>query len=163
MVRFQAGGETITCTTEHPFYVQGKGWVAAQDLKPNDKLELRDGEDAFVDAVRYEKLDKPIPVFNFEVEGFHTYFVGVGCILVHNLCKQQTVAKEGKYSAKVSVGGENNRHVPHAHIFNKYEKIASVDKNGSLLTGSLDRKARVFIKNHLDEISAGIEKYYTLK
>ena len=68
--------------------MQGKGWVAAQDLKPNDKLELRDGEDAFVDAVRYEKLDKPIPVFNFEVEGFHTYFVGTSCVLVHNMCAQ---------------------------------------------------------------------------
>ena len=66
--------------------MQGKGWVAAQDLKPNDKLELRDGEDAFVDAVRYEKLDKPIPVFNFEVEGFHTYYVGADCVLVHNKC-----------------------------------------------------------------------------
>lgn len=87
LVHIQVGGETITCTTEHPFYVQSKGWVAAQDLKPNDKLELRDGEDAFVDAVRYEKLDKPIPVFNFEVEGFHTYYVGAGCVLVHNLCK----------------------------------------------------------------------------
>ena len=62
-------------------------YFAAQDLKPIDKLELRDGEDAFVDAVRYEKLDKPIPVFNFEVEGFHTYYVGAGCVLVHNTCK----------------------------------------------------------------------------
>ena len=61
-------------------------YFAAQDLKLNDKLELRDGEDAFVDAVRYEKLDKPIPVFNFEVEGFHTYYVGDSCVLVHNTC-----------------------------------------------------------------------------
>lgn len=98
LIHVQVGGETITCTTEHPFYVQGKGWVAAQNLKPNDKLELRDGEDAFVDAVRYEKLNKPIPVFNFEVEGFHTYFVGGGCVLVHNKCTpdQGALDKLGK-------------------------------------------------------------------
>ncbi|MBQ4157014.1 MAG: type IV secretion protein Rhs, partial [Clostridia bacterium] len=52
LVHVQVNGETITCTTEHPFYVQGKGWLAAKDLKLNDKLELQNGEDAFVDAIR---------------------------------------------------------------------------------------------------------------
>ena len=86
LVHVQVNGETITCTTEHPFYVQGRGWVAAKDLQLNDKLELQNGEDAFVDAIRREKLAKPIQVFNFEVEDFHTYYVGTGCVLVHNLC-----------------------------------------------------------------------------
>ena len=27
-----------------------------------------------------------LKVYNFEVEDFHTYFVGTGCILVHNMC-----------------------------------------------------------------------------
>jgi hypothetical protein len=85
-IHVQVNGETITCTTGHPFYVQGKGRVAAKKLKLNDKLELQNGEDAFVDAIRREKLDQPIQVFNFEVEDFHTYFVGAGCVLVHNLC-----------------------------------------------------------------------------
>lgn len=66
--------------------MQGKGWVAAKDLKLNDKLELQNGEDAFVDAIHREKLAEPIQVFNFEVEDFHTYYVGAGCVLVHNLC-----------------------------------------------------------------------------
>ena len=87
LVHVQVNGETITCTTEHPFYVQGKGWVAAKDLKLNDKLELQNGEDAFVDAIRREKLAESVQVFNFEVEDFHTYFVSAGCVLVHNLCK----------------------------------------------------------------------------
>lgn len=66
--------------------MQGKGWVAAKDLKLNDKLELQNGEDAFVDAIRREKLVEPIYVFNFEVEDFHTYYVGTDCVLVHNDC-----------------------------------------------------------------------------
>ncbi len=66
--------------------MQGKGRVAAKKLKLNDRLELQNGEDAFVDAIRREKLDQPIQVFNFEVEDFHIYFVGAGCVLVHNLC-----------------------------------------------------------------------------
>lgn len=86
LVHVQINGEIITCTTEHPFYVQGMGWVAAKDLKSNDKLELQSGEDAFVDEVRCERLCKPILVYNFEVEDFHTYFVGGYCVLVHNAC-----------------------------------------------------------------------------
>ena len=27
LVHVQVNGATITCTTEHPFYVRGKGWV----------------------------------------------------------------------------------------------------------------------------------------
>ena len=86
--RYNACGKPlITCTTEHPFYVHGKGWVAAQKLRVGNKIELQDGEDAYVDAVKYEKLAVPIQVYNFEVDEFHTYFVGGTCVLVHNMCK----------------------------------------------------------------------------
>ena len=44
------------------------------------------GEDAFVDAIRCEKLAEPIQVFNFEVEDFHTYYVSASCVLIHNIC-----------------------------------------------------------------------------
>ena len=86
LVHVQVGDETITCTTEHPFYVHDKGWVAAIDLKPHDQLELRNGKASFVHSIRIEKLDQPIQVYNFEVEDFHTYFVGENCVLVHNSC-----------------------------------------------------------------------------
>ena len=36
-------------------------------------------------TVRHEKLETPIQVYNFEVEDFHTYYVGSDCILVHNV------------------------------------------------------------------------------
>ena len=87
LVHVQVGDETITCTTEHSFYVHDKGWVAAIDLKPHDQLELRNGKASFVHSIRIEKLDQPIQVYNFEVEDFHTYFVGENCVLVHNMCK----------------------------------------------------------------------------
>jgi len=86
LVHVQVNGETITSTTGHPFYVQGKGWVAAKDLKVNDKLELQSGKDAFVEGIWFEKLAESVNVYNFEVEDFHTYFVGERCVLVHNKC-----------------------------------------------------------------------------
>ena len=66
--------------------LHSKGWVAAIDLKPHDRLELQNGKAAFVHSVRIEKLDQPIQVYNFEVEDFHTYFVGENRVLVHNGC-----------------------------------------------------------------------------
>ena len=103
LVHVQVNGETITCTTEHPFYVQGKGWIAAKDLKIGDKLELQNGEDAFVDTIRREKLAEPIQVFNFEVEDFHTYYVGAGCVLVHNVCSNSpnALGKAGEMKAGI--------------------------------------------------------------
>ena len=93
LVHIWVNGEIITCTTEHPFYVHGKGWVAAIGLKPHDQLELWSDKAAFVHSIRIEKLDQSIQVYNFEVEDFHTYFVGENCVLMHNVCKIPGVLK----------------------------------------------------------------------
>lgn len=86
LVHLQIKGETITTTVGHPFFVQGKGWVAAKELVVGDKLKLLDGGEAYVDAIATEQCAEPVKVYNFEVEDFHTYFVGTGCILVYNMC-----------------------------------------------------------------------------
>ena len=62
-----------------PFYVHDKGWIAAQRLAVGDQIELQSGEEAYVDAIEHEKLTVPIQVYNFEVEEFHTYYVGGAC------------------------------------------------------------------------------------
>lgn len=49
----------------------------------------------------------PIKVYNFEVEDFHTYFVGESSVLVHNDCGTPD-RKEGQY-----------------HVFDVYEMDAS--------------------------------------
>ncbi len=87
LVHIKVNGETITCTPEHPFYVHGAGWVAAKDLKPDYRLVLKNGMCAVVETIRLEKLAGSISVYNFEVEGFHTYYVGTCRVLVHNECK----------------------------------------------------------------------------
>ncbi len=82
--------ETITCTDEHPFYVAGTGWVAAKDLQSGTELTTPDGGAAVVVGNEAHLLDKPIIVYNFEVEGDHTYFVedkaGGEAVWVHNTC-----------------------------------------------------------------------------
>ena len=66
-------GETIDTTTNHPFYVEDKGWVAAGDLEIGDILVTAVGNKVEVTDLELEKLAEPILVYNLEVEDFHTY------------------------------------------------------------------------------------------
>lgn len=44
--------QVIGTTREHPFYVAGRGWTCAGDLKPGDKLCSHDGSTVRVESVR---------------------------------------------------------------------------------------------------------------
>ncbi|QUC56725.1 Hint domain-containing protein [Streptomyces sp. A2-16] len=85
LVSVDIGSETLRATTEHPFWVTGKGWTGAQALRPGDRLTTLDGKGARVESVSTKRA--PVQVFNFEVEGDHTYFVGASRVLVHNACR----------------------------------------------------------------------------
>ena len=74
----------IDTTSNHPFYVIGKGWVTAGELKAGDEVYRLDGSKAVVTGSELERLDEPIKVYNLEVEDYHTYFVGDVPVLVHN-------------------------------------------------------------------------------
>lgn len=73
--------------------------MAADGLKIGDRLELQNGANAFIEAVCHEKLTKPIQVYNFEVEDFHTYYVGPACVLVHNMCAKNS--NHGNYDRQL--------------------------------------------------------------
>ncbi|PQQ68298.1 hypothetical protein B9R14_08450 [Acetivibrio saccincola] len=87
LVRIYVEDEEIETTPTHPFWVIGKGWVAAGDIEAGDKVYLYSGEGKEVKEVRFEYLDTPIKVYNFEVEDWHTYFVSEQDVFVHNSCK----------------------------------------------------------------------------
>ena len=79
-------GEEIICTPGHKFYSPEKGWPSAIDLKAGDILVLSNGEYVTVEKVQHEILEEPVKVYNFEVEDFHTYYVGTDVqVLVHNI------------------------------------------------------------------------------
>ena len=83
-------GEVISTTGEHPFWTPDKGWVEAKDLTVGSLLQTNDGRIIDVDGV--ERREGSFKVYNFEVEGFHTYFVSQHHLLVHNDCT--SVAKK---------------------------------------------------------------------
>ena len=91
LVHIFADGEEIICTNEHPFYSPVKGWIEACKLRAGDILVSLNGEYIVVEQVQHEILESPIKVYNFEVEDFHTYFVGDGNgVLVHNSCNHNS-------------------------------------------------------------------------
>jgi len=85
LVRLTVAGAVLSTTAEHPFWVDGRGWIEAGDLVPGDVLSTPDGE-AAVDAVVVEVLAEPATVYNFRVPGLHNYYALAGAtpVLVHN-------------------------------------------------------------------------------
>ena len=121
LIHIGVNGETISATPTHPFYVDKLGWTLARSLRAGDVLVLSNGELVTVEWVQHEILESPIKVYNFEVEDFHTYFVGEQSVFVHNGCGDD-LAKPGedlyvgtysksKYANKKS--GLNSTHTPH--------------------------------------------------
>ena len=103
--------ETIRTTDEHPFWVESinggeGGWIAAKDLKGGDRLNEGDGSnDAIVLSSTRQEIPQGVEVYNFEVEGDHTYFVedGVGrvtAVWVHNVCNIAESVAKGKAGEK---------------------------------------------------------------
>ena len=88
MVYITIDSEVIKSTLEHPFYVEGVGWVLAGNLNIGDEVKLSSQETAIVDDIKIHNLENPITVYNFTVEDYHTYFVSELEVLVHNTCTQ---------------------------------------------------------------------------
>lgn len=86
------GRSTIQVTPEHPFFVQTRGWQGAAALDVGDPIVSTDG---VASVLRLTSLPNGADVFNIEVEGFHTYFVGDADAWVHNDCKDGPVARTG--------------------------------------------------------------------
>ena len=88
LVHVFVNSEEIIATPSHPFYVPKLGWTSAIKLRAGDILVLSNGEYVVVESVQHEILESPVKVYNFEVEDFHTYFVGESSVLVHNKCAE---------------------------------------------------------------------------
>lgn len=78
--------ETIESTPGHPYYVEETGeFVKAYQLKEGTKLSLADGRAAYVKEIQTKETEETVSVYNFEVDDFHTYYVGENSVLVHNM------------------------------------------------------------------------------
>ena len=86
LVHIIVGGKEIVSTPDHPYYVEGRGFVNACQLCIGSPLLDADGKILEVEQIYKEQLGKneEVKVYNFQVEDWHTYHVGEMEVLVHN-------------------------------------------------------------------------------
>lgn len=74
--------EVLQTTAEHPFWVEGRGWVKVGDLHGGSRFLARTGHG--LDLKTVTSNGRLATVYNIEVGGAHTYFVGALGTWVHN-------------------------------------------------------------------------------
>jgi RHS repeat-associated protein len=94
----EGGIETIGATAEHPFWVKARGWIGTGELLPGDEVFTSTG--GWLKVTGSTWLSGRQTVYNLEVEGYHTYFVGDAGAWVHNMC-HVPAPKRGMNNPKV--------------------------------------------------------------
>ena len=97
LIHVFVNGEKNVTTPEHPFYSPVKGWITAVHLRAGDILVLVNGEYVVVEKIQHEILENPVTVYNFQVEGYHTYYVSDSGVLVHNTCHPNGKYEDAPY------------------------------------------------------------------
>ncbi|MGW0146887.1 RICIN domain-containing protein [Streptomyces sp. NPDC003333] len=80
-----ADGGSLTSTPGHRFFVVGRGWTLASELREGDVLPTPDGVRAVTSLVERQEA-KPRTVYDLTVSGLHTFYAVAGDspVLVHN-------------------------------------------------------------------------------
>ncbi|MDE7156492.1 MAG: hypothetical protein K2O02_00730 [Lachnospiraceae bacterium] len=169
LVYVRTSNEEEICTTMyHPFYVKSvEGmdreayngeWKAASKLVKGDVLVTRDGQIVRTEEIRIEKLAEKIRVYNLEIEGLHTYYVGADELLVHNWCKrdlsetselQSSDFQDLKSSGSANAGRTGSNR-PYYGAPNSYKSSSSgehvfiYDSNGKLLFDLSKKRVKAF-------------------
>nr|WP_294490768.1 polymorphic toxin-type HINT domain-containing protein [uncultured Anaerosporobacter sp.] len=105
IVQISIQDEVICTTMNHPFYVKGQGFVSAGKLSIGDEIMNASGGSYPVECIEFE--EKQETVYNFQVEDYHTYYVGEGSVLVHNDCPESG-GSNGNYEKADYHGDKNN-------------------------------------------------------
>ncbi len=155
LVHVFVNGDEIISTPAHPFYLPDEGWTTAEYLDPGDTVVLANGDFDVIDEVYHETLAEPVTVYNFNVEDYHTYYVGEDSVLVHNKC---SVNKNG---VKIDVRTSNEHGLPHAHVSGGGKNTTvGLDMLPMKNHPSLTTKQLEVIKANWRKIADDIAKYF---
>ena len=100
LIHLYISGDEIVTSDNHPFYIVGKGFVAASLLCVGMQLIDAKGDVHVLENIYREQCNSKVCVYNFTVEDFHTYFIGQNTILVHNAECNVAFNKKSKYDQK---------------------------------------------------------------
>jgi hypothetical protein len=79
--RCETAEGSFRATGGHPFWVSGRGWTKLRDMQPGMPLHGAAGPV----EVRRVTPDGEEKTYNLVIESFHTYFVGDGLVLSHDV------------------------------------------------------------------------------
>ncbi|MBR1751139.1 MAG: hypothetical protein IJ740_09720 [Ruminococcus sp.] len=84
-----------------------------------------------VEWVQHEILEAPIKVYNFEVEDYHTYFVGKNCVFVHNGCDtNDSLLSSENDSSKLDYVDPNSINFSQRTVSENVNEYTDLMKNG---------------------------------
>ena len=163
LIHIGVNGETISATPTHPFYVDKLGWTLARSLRAGDVLVLSNGELVTFEWVQHEILESPIKVYNFEVEDFHTYFVGESSVLVHNDCTEE--ARRNKLSPALEDSPYHPDEVEKRIATSReyYKNFVDTSTSGRMTTSQATEAAKKLGYEKTNSISHGQAIYYNPK
>ncbi|MEO8585041.1 MAG: Ig-like domain-containing protein, partial [Acidobacteriota bacterium] len=117
-------GEQIFTTEEHPFFVVGKDWVRAEELKAGDRLLTITGK--WLPVERIDIRETPTAVFNLMVAEAHTYYAGKSQVLVHNAC--------GLKGYRSKIEGRAQKTGTPGHQFRTYREAIAEARNPDVVS-----------------------------
>jgi RHS repeat-associated protein len=141
--------QTFEVTLGHRFWVDGKGWTPVRELGDGDGLWSPDARRVVVDG--WAREAGSARVFNLEVEGDHSYFVGDERVWVHNTCVL------GKYPAYVEMAnsiGADYLNVP-TDIWNAMSPAEQWATNQAFLDTQIAKGEPIFLASPTSAANAG--------
>lgn len=72
----------LVVTDDHPFFIDGRGWVETRDILLGEAVQTIDEE--LVNVVEIRDLGTRSKTYNFEIADYHSYFVTDQGLWVHN-------------------------------------------------------------------------------
>ena len=139
--------EHIVTTSEHPFYVEGRGFLRAGSLGIGTQIVTRAGPSVSITSTEARNDRDGYTVYNLTVEGDHTYFVGTiaGGMWVHNACPPAWItpgslpAEEDAAVTDALHALRNGTRPPYANKWgdtweNRGQPLPSMDGSGNPIT-----------------------------
>jgi hypothetical protein len=131
LVIIKVAGEEIRATTEHPFWIDGRGWTPATQIAAGDRLLLITGDLMPVEAVALAEGE--FKVYNFEVVEYHTYFVSGLGVSVHNACVYAIMQQMADGSLQVMKYGVSRANFKsNGYLERAARQVNALNKSGAM-------------------------------
>jgi hypothetical protein len=149
----------VVVTEEHPFYVDGEGWVLSGDLQVGDHLAQHNHTTTTIKSIT--RNQRVVTVYNFEVNTDHNYYITTAKLLAHN-CRVKlppsVVARENGVTTRHNyTSGDHGP--PHLHVVGG-GRSTRIGQKGKPIDGSSELTAaqRVVVAGNRSRIRSTVKK-----